>query len=84
MVMGMRPPEVMDAELQPQNLASEARWAFPPTLLMAARNDQNEIIELVNRTEAHLESQARKRHVCCLLSPFLHISVRKTYGDLLL
>lgn len=78
MVMGMRPPEVMDAELQPQNLASGARWAFPPTLLMAARNDQDEIIELINRTEAHLESQARKRHICSLLSAFLHASARKT------
>lgn len=55
--MGMRPEEVMDAELQPVNLASGAQWAFPPTLLMAARNDQDEIIDLINRTETHLESQ---------------------------
>ena len=57
MVMGMRPEDVMDAELQPRNLASGAQWAFPPTLLMAARNDQDEIIDLVNRTAVHLESQ---------------------------
>jgi hypothetical protein len=59
LVMGMRPPEVMDADLEPVNLASGATWAFPPTLLMAASNDQEEIIELVNRTAVYLESQAR-------------------------
>ncbi|CAL8471370.1 g10912 [Coccomyxa elongata] len=57
MVMGMRPEEVMEAELQPRNLASGALWAFPPTLLMAARNDQDEIIDLINRTATHLEGQ---------------------------
>ena len=58
--MGMRPEEVMEAALQPRNLASGAQWAFPPTMLMSARNDQDDIIGLINRTEAHLQSQ-----VCC-------------------
>ncbi len=57
MVMGMRPEEVMEAALQPRNLASGAQWAFPPTMLMSARNDQDDIIGLVNRTQTHLQSQ---------------------------
>lgn len=64
MVMGMRPEEVMEAALQPRNLASGAQWAFPPTLLMAARNDQDEIIDLINRTALHLEGQVCTQDSC--------------------
>lgn len=64
MVMGMRPEEVMGAALQPRNLASGAQWAFPPTLLMAASNDQDEIIDLINRTAVHLEGQVCTQDLC--------------------
>ena len=55
--MGLRPVEVMDSDFAPVNPASGASWRYPPTLLMAASNDQEEIIELVNRTETFLEGQ---------------------------
>ena len=57
MVMGLRPAEVMDSDFAPTNPASGASWRYPPTLLMAASNDQEEIIELVNRTAIFLEDQ---------------------------
>ena len=61
MVMGLRPTEVMDSDFAPINPASGASWRYPPTLLMAASNDQEEIIDLVNHTASFLEGQVRAR-----------------------
>ncbi len=57
MVMGLRPEKMMDTDLQPRNLQTGATWKFPPTLLMAASNDQPEILELINNTQSALQTK---------------------------
>ena len=62
MVMGLRPEKMMETDLTPRNLQTGATWKFPPVLLMAASNDQLEILELINNTQAALQTK-----VACLL-----------------
>ena len=39
-----------------------ATWQVPPVLLMAAANDHHEILELINRTQAALQTMVRSLH----------------------
>ncbi|CAL5222477.1 g4849 [Coccomyxa viridis] len=57
MVMGLRPEKMMETDLTPRNLQTGATWKFPPVLLMAAGNDQPEILELINNTQAALQTK---------------------------
>ncbi len=57
MVMGLRPEKMMETDLTPRNLQTGATWKFPPVLLMAASNDQPEILELINNTQAALQTK---------------------------
>lgn len=55
--MGLRPEKMMETDLTPRNLQTGATWKFPPVLLMAAGNDQPEILELINNTQAALQTK---------------------------
>ena len=59
--MGLRPEKMMETDLAPRNLQTGATWKFPPVLLMAAGNDQPEILELINNTQAALQTKVP----CC-------------------
>ena len=65
MVMGLRPEKMMETDLTPRNLQTGATWKFPPVLLMAAGNDQPEILELINNTQAALQTKV----ICSAASP---------------
>ena len=71
--MGMRPTEAMDADLNVTNVATGATWAFPPTMLMAASNDQTDILELVKWTALYLKTQARTHQSCGVLGAAPHL-----------
>ena len=58
-VMGLRPEKMMDTDLKPRNLQTGATWTFPPTLLMAAGNDEGEILELINNTQAAMQTKVQ-------------------------
>lgn len=60
MVMGLRPEKMMETDLKPRNLQTGATWRFPPILLMAASNDQPEILELINNTQAALQTKVER------------------------
>ena len=61
-VMGLRPEKMMDTDLKPRNLQTGATWKFPPTLLMAAGNDEGDILELINNTQAAMQTKVSGRH----------------------
>ena len=61
-VMGLRPEKMMDTDLKPRNLQTGATWKFPPTLLMAAGNDEGEILELINNTQAAMQTKVSGLH----------------------
>ena len=60
--MGLRPEKMMDTDLKPRNLQTGATWKFPPTLLMAAGNDEGEILELINNTQAAMQTKVSGLH----------------------
>ena len=61
-VMGLRPEKMMDTDLKPRNLQTGATWKFPPTLLMAAGNDEGTILELINNTQAVMQTKVPNVH----------------------
>ena len=70
-VMGLRPEKMMDTDLKPRNLQTGATWKFPPTLLMSAGNDEGEILELINNTQAAMQTKVQDtmnlRHPLCFV-----------------
>ena len=68
MVMGLRPEKMMETDLKPRNLQTGATWRFPPVLLMAAANDQQEILELINNTQAALQTKVGSLHILHCIS----------------
>ena len=68
MVMGLRPEKMMETDLKPRNLQTGASWQFPPVLLMAAANDQQEILELINATQATLQTKVGSLHILHCIS----------------
>ena len=49
----------METELKPRNLQTGATWQFPPVLLMAAANDDQDFLKLINRTQAALQIKVK-------------------------
>lgn len=62
MLMGLRPEIMMETNLKPRSIQTGATWQSPPVLLMAAANDHHEILELINRTHAALQTMVRSLH----------------------
>jgi hypothetical protein len=63
MLMGLRPEIMMETNLKPRSIQTGATWQSPPVLLMAAANDQQEILELINNTQAALQTKVRSLHI---------------------
>ena len=79
-VMGLRPEKMMDTDLKPRNLQTGATWKFPPTLLMAAGNDEGIILELINNTQAAMQTKVRNSHGPTICVPPANVVYKSKAG----
>ena len=55
--MGVKPPEALAEGMWPRNPVTGATWPFPPTLLLRALHDPDDVVASIRATAPALRAQ---------------------------